>query len=79
VLRKSISSRASIESQVSQKVADVAVKFSAAQYNVLADYLGSNTEPWFLYGVPVSLSLPLLFFRWYVSVACPYHHIQSSL
>mmetsp|Transcript_1728 Transcript_1728/g.4252 ORF Transcript_1728/g.4252 Transcript_1728/m.4252 type:complete len:539 (-) Transcript_1728:31-1647(-) len=28
-----------------------AVRFSVAQYNLLADYLGSNTEPWFLYGV----------------------------
>jgi len=24
--------------------------FRAAQYNILASYLGSNTEPWFLYG-----------------------------
>jgi Ca2+-binding EF-hand superfamily protein/endonuclease/exonuclease/phosphatase family metal-dependent hydrolase len=26
------------------------ISFRAAQYNILASYLGSNTEPWFLYG-----------------------------
>jgi Ca2+-binding EF-hand superfamily protein/endonuclease/exonuclease/phosphatase family metal-dependent hydrolase len=26
------------------------ISFRAAQYNILANYLGSNTEPWFLYG-----------------------------
>jgi endonuclease/exonuclease/phosphatase family metal-dependent hydrolase len=26
------------------------ISFRAAQYNILACYLGSNTEPWFLYG-----------------------------
>jgi hypothetical protein len=26
------------------------VRFSVAQYNILAAYLGNNTEPWFLCG-----------------------------
>lgn len=29
-------------------------QFSIAQYNILAGYLGNNTEPWFLYGVELS-------------------------
>ena len=27
------------------------LRFSVAQYNILAGYLGNNTEPWFMYGV----------------------------
>ena len=26
-------------------------RFTIAQYNILAGYLGNNTEPWFMYGV----------------------------
>ena len=28
------------------------VAFRAAQYNILASYLGDNRQPWFLYGLP---------------------------
>lgn len=29
-------------------------QFSVGQYNILAGYLGNNTEPWFLYGVEMT-------------------------
>ena len=28
-------------------------EFKAGQYNILADYLGDNRQPWFLYGVEI--------------------------
>eukprot|EP00906_Rhabdomonas_costata_P021524 RCo031241 len=31
-----------------------ALRFSVGHYNILASYLGSNKEPWFLYGVDLS-------------------------
>jgi len=44
--------------QLTEQVADLTarlsrhgLRFSVAQYNILAGYLGNNTEPWFLYGV----------------------------
>ena len=33
------------------RLARQGLRFSVAQYNILAGYLGNNTEPWFLYGV----------------------------
>ena len=32
---------------------ELSPRFSLAQYNILASYLGRNTEPWFLYGADV--------------------------
>ncbi|CAE7400763.1 CCR4 [Symbiodinium natans] len=29
------------------------LEFTVGQYNILAGYMGSNTEPWFLYGVDI--------------------------
>mmetsp|Transcript_9291 Transcript_9291/g.20710 ORF Transcript_9291/g.20710 Transcript_9291/m.20710 type:complete len:608 (+) Transcript_9291:115-1938(+) len=37
--------------EVSAKMARHGLRFNVAQYNILAGYLGRNTEPWFLYGV----------------------------
>ena len=28
--------------------------FRVAQYNILAGYLGDNTQPWFMYGIELS-------------------------
>ena len=30
------------------------LEFTVAQYNILADYLGDNRQPWFLYGISLS-------------------------
>ena len=43
-----------LRSQVSEltaRLSRLSLRFSVAQYNILAGYLGNNTEPWFLYGV----------------------------
>ena len=34
--------------------AEAATVFRAAQYNILASYLGDNRQPWFLYGVDLT-------------------------
>eukprot|EP00900_Chrysochromulina_parva_P007715 jgi/Chrpa1/16945/Chrysochromulina_OHIO_Genome00020550-RA len=34
--------------------ARAAHEFVVAQYNILAGYLGDNTQPWFLYGLDLS-------------------------
>jgi Ca2+-binding EF-hand superfamily protein/exonuclease III len=33
---------------------DAALSFSVCQYNILAGYLGHNTQPWLLYGIDIS-------------------------
>ena len=33
------------------RLKEMPLRFSVAQYNILAGYLGNNTEPWFMYGV----------------------------
>ena len=60
-IEASSSSIDTLQAQVSalqEKVTDMSaqlarrdLKFSIAQYNILAGYLGNNMEPWFLYGV----------------------------
>ena len=36
---------------LTSKFSRLPTRFSLAQYNILAGYLGSNMEPWFMYGV----------------------------
>jgi len=33
------------------RIRQLGFRFTVAQYNILAGYLGNNTEPWFMYGV----------------------------
>merc|ERR1719316_1811475 len=39
---------------ISQLVRDQPLTFTVLQYNILARYLGNNTEPWLLYGPKIS-------------------------
>ena len=41
-----------LEARLEQVERDQVHSFTIAQYNILASYLGNNTEPWFLYGCP---------------------------
>ena len=36
-----------------RKLCRIVVQIEVGQYNILAGYMGSNTEPWFLYGVDI--------------------------
>ena len=40
------------EMRLQQLERDQMPSFTVGQYNILASYLGNNTEPWFLYGCP---------------------------
>lgn len=40
------------EARLQQVERDQPLSFTVGQYNILASYLGNNTEPWFLYGCP---------------------------
>lgn len=43
-----------LRSQLRDLQAQVPLEFTVCQYNLLAGYLGNNTEPWFMYGIDLS-------------------------
>jgi len=50
-MQKELSQMRSDLAGLQQQLRRVPLHFSVGQYNILAGYLGNNTEPWFLYGV----------------------------
>jgi hypothetical protein len=50
-LTKQVSELTLQVSSLAARLSRMQTRFSLGQYNILAGYLGSNMEPWFLYGV----------------------------
>jgi len=50
-LQQQVDALARQVAELTARLSSLSLRFSVAQYNILAGYLGNNTEPWFMYGV----------------------------